>query len=1085
MADNQLRSFLRKSLWGIAGLSIARGLFRTGSAFLWVVVVAALADWFLELASPVRRGLWWCGLVVLVGFFASGFFPLARFSLRERSRRLRERLGHRWREDELTLVRDLLAQPLLEGQSPVLKEVYLESAAQRLKEVSPFWADGRFPWKKWCVLFGAGLAAAGLSWSFFPNPLRVGSRILFPFQSWDMSTALRVHPGDAEVPWGGEAKIQVALLVPSLDQPRLQVRSGKGWTRVDAVSRLEQNFTFVLEHVVQPVSYRVEWRGDIGRSYVLTPVKPISVTEFNTVVTPPSYTGEAALTQSEPALQVLPGSRIQMKVRVSEPVDDLRLRLSLEDRRPAKKLGASSFEIEFIAEKVADYGFDAKVKGEWRDLNDVYPLRLLEDQPPTISLLSPDQDLVVAEKEDIPLTFEATDDVGLGRVMLEWERQNTPGGSAVLKSFEGSQKTILSTHEWSLINLNMRSGELARYRLIAFDRNTVTGPGKAATPWRTIEIRSFEKAHDDLEKELEAWRDKALDALAKTTTLQSKIDKSQSSIASQSPQAQQLAEELSRLEKSLERIVSHMEADPLADYGVWLEHRSMEENLSAMNQMQMPATKSAIEANQKERASRQLEEMAAELERMTALSEELSKEQKARDVVQAGSDLANAGDDLNKLLSEAGEKGLSEADRRKIEKLLADAAKALSDIAEALQKMPEELPDDFVNQEALEKLDLGASQSLLEQIQAAMRAGDMSKAMRLAQQFKEMAESLRGQLSKAHESFESGRSAEQLSKKISEEQKKLDELVQSQVDLLSKTQQLDAKRWEELSRRQADRLKALEARQREVLRRAGAFLADEKAGNDLRAALQGQLPAMNIVLNEFAEKKVEKSPVLLTGIVSVLSAAAVHASSVGARGSVEVKDISTEEALILEELNKPLSEEGVFKSEDKKAFQDLSGKQNDLRTQASELRKRVQKLSRETASLGVSLSQALKNAGEAMGQASDSLEKGESGSAYRFEEEALRHLMDGQSMMEQAGGQASEMAQQQGGDGPGGRGSVRVLGRTRGGQSGVQTAPVRLPRAEDYRPPAAFREELLKALKEKYPKVYEDVIHKYYRRLTE
>jgi hypothetical protein len=78
-------------------------------------------------------------------------------------------------------------------------------------------------------------------------------------------------------------------------------------------------------------------------------------------------------------------------------------------------------------------------------------------------------------------------------------------------------------------------------------------------------------------------------------------------------------------------------------------------------------------------------------------------------------------------------------------------------------------------------------------------------------------------------------------------------------------------------------------------------------------------------------------------------------------------------------------------------------------------------------------------------------------------------------------GISKERRHLEGSSGPGRR-RIRVMSR---GVTGVQNAPVRIPTEEDYRPPVAFREELLKSLKEKYPEIYDDVIHKYYRRLTE
>jgi hypothetical protein len=66
-------------------------------------------------------------------------------------------------------------------------------------------------------------------------------------------------------------------------------------------------------------------------------------------------------------------------------------------------------------------------------------------------------------------------------------------------------------------------------------------------------------------------------------------------------------------------------------------------------------------------------------------------------------------------------------------------------------------------------------------------------------------------------------------------------------------------------------------------------------------------------------------------------------------------------------------------------------------------------------------------------------------------------------------------------------GAPRTTVRTRpaGGMTGYHSAPVRLPRADEYKVPREFRQELLEGLKEKYPLQYEKMIKEYYRRLVQ
>src|SRR6185503_13770856 len=94
-------------------------------------------------------------------------------------------------------------------------------------------------------------------------------------------------------------------------------------------------------------------------------------------------------------------------------------------------------------------------------------------------------------------------------------------------------------------------------------------------------------------------------------------------------QQSQAAKATQDLEDFLKKVVDRMENDPLSDYGVWLEHQAMAENLEALNQGDMKAAGEALQNNNKQAASEKLDQVSSELERMTALSEELSRTQKA------------------------------------------------------------------------------------------------------------------------------------------------------------------------------------------------------------------------------------------------------------------------------------------------------------------------------------------------------------------------------------------------------------------------------------------------------------------------
>ena len=116
-------------------------------------------------------------------------------------------------------------------------------------------------------------------------------------------------------------------------------------------------------------------------------------------------------------------------------------------------------------------------------------------------------------------------------------------------------------------------------------------------------------------------------------------------------------------------------------------------------------------------------------------------------------------------------------------------------------------------------------------------------------------------------------------------------------------------------------------------------------------------------------------------------------------------------------------------------------------------------------------------------QASGALEKGDTAEGLKRGEAALAALQDGEN---EAGGAESQAEGMSGAMltpfGAGG-GTVRVMPGA-GGGTGSATGRVRLPRADEYRPPRQLREELERSRLEPRPAAREESVKEYFRRLS-
>ncbi|MCB4755641.1 MAG: DUF4175 family protein [Elusimicrobia bacterium] len=1093
--------FSRTATYYLILMAGVRGLLKALPTLLISFLFMSGFDQWLIIQASLRQFIWLFALLLSGILFVSGFRPFSIFKSREKSRHLwlRSLRLQRWsgvqpfRRDDLRLAEDLLGQQKKEGISSELKGLFLDQLASRLEKIPPWWCFPRWRWKEALLMSLSVLFIGGSLWAFFPTFFPFTPRVYYPFVSSDIHRCLTIEPGNASLPWGQDADIRVTMLIPSVNKPVLYVKTESDWLPMEPEKEVLGSRTYRLAHVIQPLQYRVKWKKEWSSKFTLTPLPPLQLKNVSVTVNAPDYVKKEPQIQLSLEISGLAGSLVMIQAQSSENLRSARVAFSHGREIPFKKIKKSEWAAEFSLEKSGTYGFLLESETGLRsgDAN-AYPLHVLEDQTPFITLLSPDDDLIIGEKEKLPLTFEAKDDYGVREVTLIWKKDEGRSETKRIASLETGKESWLSSYDWNLAEARFQPGDVIHYQLEAVDGNLITGPGKAFTEWRIIEIASFETTHKALEEALDEWRNKAIDLLADVNNMSAQLNMD-------TPKYEDLSNDFNRsmanaqqLEGFLKQIVSQMEKDPLADYGVWLEHKSMRENLSQMNAGPMTSAGASLQTKNKEAASAFLNEVASELERMTALSGRLSKSQKARDVIDAGDKLSELGEDLLNQLESAAAQGepVDNALMNQINDLLSEAQKILMNLTDALKKFPEELPDDFINQESLKEVDIGKSQDLMSAIAEALQKGDLKKALALAKDFLKAAQAMRDQLNKAHESFTEKNSAGELAKRISDEQKALESLIEKERDLLSKTQQLDSKRMAVVLNKQKDLLAQLAERQKKVVDKTTHLVQKGKLSDPIAAGLGSQIKPMQEVADEMFSLKcthtLERLPVIIGGLKNVESE--IQRSSFTISAAKDIAGLRIEEEDILSALKKPVPPEQIYSKEEMAQFPDLQKKQEDLAEKTQNLKKNLQGIAQQTASLGVAMMQALSKARTSMGSAAQELGNKASFKAQQHEENALNNLSNSLSMLEQAQNDLSEMAMEGGEGKPGGGGGsgAKVLLRgTAMGSRGAQNAPVKLPTIKDYRPPKEFREELLEALKEKYPKTYEEIIHKYFKRLSE
>lgn len=1098
------RLFWRARAWRALYLSV---LFAEKSFVFFLAggFLAALADWVAPLSTGGRRALW--------GFLLAGTVAAALATLRAwrgwRTRRIALDVGRRLRPgDGLLNAWELARRPPPAVSEELIRE-NLRRTAERLPELSPA-RDMRPPeWRGWAAAFGAALALSAAAFFWLPASGRAALlRVYYPFGADVIPGLLSVLPGDGRFPWGEDVAVRVKVSGPL--EPEFWVQSGGlRWEKRGLHPGEEGEYRYLFQALREPVTYRFRLRGRWTPAYELTPFRPPRLESFRVRLESPAYAGRAAeVLENQPAWRVLRGARVLFEGRLDQPVPAAAG--VFEDGRavPVKVGGGRAVSFSWEAYESGELRLSwespdpAAGPGEMR-----FQVEVLDDGPPRVRLLAPAQDLLLSPRERLPLVYEASDDFGVSQVFLKYSLNNGEEQSLPLKSFSRAEGGLpvqgLYDHVWALENLALNPGDRVRYRVTARDDNVLSGPGEGASASFTLQVASYEQDHRRLEEALEAVRRDMLSALAEQSLLRDALKGQSPDWAGLSRRQAAVKDALAGAANRLASAVEGLARDPLADQVMVAEHQAILESLRDLGQDAAPRAQAGLSAREADPAGRAMEEIVSELERLSLLSENVQKAAVMRNVLRDQEDLTQTARSLMDELSARPGGELSPEDRRKMQEMLSQMGRLMQAIARQIQNMPQALPEDFVNQEGVKALRWEEMASLMRETQRLM-SQDPAAALEQMRKLVEELERMQKTLAQAANSLPGGPSwfSGPLREAMDRRRKELESLIDRQEKLKARAEVFSGKALARLLEDQKRLLKDMADEHNRRLRpnargllgqfsdspAPGLWNAGSAALNQLRDSTDG-------LQKELEAAQVQKAPQLFQDILMQLDRLGALVKHTRARSPADaprpgdagldrlaqqIQDLREGYNRLRDRLAWSPQEEELLSSMEKGDFALLAPEQEALRLETLAYRRDVQVLARDTAALGTRFLRRLLLAAEAMGQAHKEISEGRSRPAVQSQEEALRHLRDAQEGMRSADRQMETM--------PGAAGrpagaSIQPLGAQ--GASGARSGPVRLPKPEDFRPPREFREELLKSMKEKYPKSHEGTIQDYYDRWAE
>ena len=913
----------------------------------------------------------------------------------------------------------------------------------------------------------------------------------------------------------------------------------------------QNTFRHTIASLREPVTFQAiagSAASDVGEVEV---VEAPAVGNFYIRYQYPDYTGlPATIQEGSGHVEALAGSEVRIQMAANKPI--ARGQLVFDDNTQLPLLVRSDGLLQATAIITKPGGYRVEVQDALGFTNQdqlSYRIDVIPDAAPQIDLLAPAPDMELEEGRVIILEYEARDDFGVRELALVYRAGPFGEKRVVIDRVDEAARRYQGRYFWDVTDLFGAAGESVTYHVEVWDNDTVSGPKRGVSATHVLRLKSREEEHHRLDEMQQQVAEKLVDVLADQLELNARTaDLAQEPMPRDPTAAQELAARQAELQQQAQDLVSQLdqmlqllERDYLSDYTRYEDTRTLRENLNftqdtlmgdarrqlspPSGQPQSPSTSSRspqrlepqppeTNAPALDRALTKQEAAQSELERMALFAQDIGKRAKMRDVENLAQRMARTQKNLLDALTDLEKLGkeMDAATREALERELNELEKAMQALMEALSKLPSQLPDEFLNSEALQNLELSDMMQTLQQLREQLQQGNLADAKRLAEDLLRSLNQMLAALQSAQRFAQSMPFGQQQSG-MERAQSELDQIVREQSEILHDTTGIDKSLHQRINEQQRRDFEPLQEQLREAIYEAQRQMQEAgRAPQGDQRRSRSQTSSMNRLDRALDRVTRQSTPEDTGELLRALQDAVQELSAMQQQPSPGweeffrrhpelhaklqgLREMLAQSHQRLANLNS-LDGQELLDPQQGEELEQLGHRQHAVRERTEALKHRLDQLSQFNPFLSPELGQQIGEAGEFMGEAQGKLSDRRARQAIPPEEGALQRLSQGQQAMQQAMQQMAQRGQM-------GQIPVPMVLRRPGdpfafnpppfpdrspqnqGRMGINTRDFKIPGKEEFKAPRQFREEIMEALKRGAPSQFKGQIEQYFKNLTE
>lgn len=798
------------------------------------------------------------------------------------------------------------------------------------------------------------------------------------------------------------------------------------------------------------------------------PISEPLVGDLKLVLTYPAYTGRPPLYLPASSGDILAprGTQIALETTALRPAAAAKL---VWDPAPGETapteqrldVDGRTLRTLFKVDKPRQFRFMLQPP-EGRALLETEPHRIEvePDRAPRVELVAPADQLDVSSRRRVELAYNVDDDYGISEIALVWK---SPGGKderKILPAGRPGARSAQAKFYWDLAEVALTPGTRIAYHLEAKDNDDVGGPNVGSS--RTFYLRVFsprERHEEVVERQQQVFEESV-------ATLAGRLEPAEGDAFARAG-----FEQLEKLVVDLAALLTLIDADTLAPKGLKSDIEGIHGRLEKLLREEQPLI---ADPDPKRRLSGDHDKkVVPELERDVLMLDDWLSRQRMEELLAISDELKQHRSRLHDLLQEYA-RTHSEKTRAEIEREIRAIEQRIAELQAKAQKLSGEVADRFMNADAADEQN---AEDCFAKVRELVNRGEIAAADKQLERCAREADAQAQEMEQGLRGLRSDR--------FNEEEKAYGELLGEVMDLEREQRKLagDA---EELQDRYKKRA-AEAARDKKNPQADKARKTLDKLRKEVGEIPRDGLTPFSQEEYDALKQRIEDTGRMLDdGDLAEALALSRHIQdelkTIGAdieddKSDGQPQSAKTDEAAdkvdrarptadqLAEELEQATpSPNEMMGGEDRARSAELRRRQRQLRERAERLAQKAQKKAKDLpGQAGETTQKGLGEAGEQMGRAEERFGAPDPMSAHDEAQGAADKLGDLQKKMN------------------------RSARPSMVGQNGrnPDEEPVKIPGSDEYKPPEAFREDILDAMKkEKPPDAYKDQVKRYYEELV-